>query len=74
MLKTQEGVCFICKNPEITKFKGVVNPLSVDHCHKTGKVRSLLCVKCNALLGMADDNLEILQKAIDYLNLHKTAI
>ena len=44
--------------------------LHVDHCHDTGKVRGLLCYKCNSLLGYADDNVEILARAIRYLRKH----
>jgi len=39
----------------------------VDHCHKTGKVRNVLCFNCNAALGHVNDSQEILQKLIDYL-------
>ena len=39
----------------------------IDHNHKTGKIRGLLCTKCNALLGLAQDNENILEKAKQYL-------
>ena len=39
----------------------------IDHCHKTNKVRGILCTKCNTLLGMSEDNVIILKKAISYL-------
>lgn len=39
----------------------------VDHNHKTGKVRALLCSSCNIMLGMAKDNADILRYAIQYL-------
>jgi hypothetical protein len=42
--------------------------LHIDHCHSSGKVRGLLCVRCNVLLGLAKDNVKILNSAIDYLN------
>ena len=41
--------------------------LAIDHCHKTLKIRGVLCAACNKLLGHAKDNIETLQKAIDYL-------
>jgi hypothetical protein len=62
MYAKQNGVCKICKNPCVTR-----NLLSVDHCHTTGKVRGLLCVKCNTALGMLNDNIALLSNAILYL-------
>ena len=41
--------------------------LNIDHCHKTGKVGKLLCNDCNAMLGRAKDNPEVLIEAIKYL-------
>lgn len=69
MLNSQGGVCKICGKPE-ERFQG---SLAVDHCHSTGKIRGLLCGKCNTMLGQADDSVEILQAAIDYLNFHSQA-
>ena len=62
ILQDQRGRCAVC---------GILpgeRRLAVDHDHETGEIRGLLCVKCNAALGMADDNIEILKKLIDYLN------
>ena len=39
----------------------------IDHCHKTGKVRGILCSECNTGLGKFKDSIELLQKAIEYL-------
>lgn len=47
----QDGLCAICKQPETQERKGVKYRLAVDHCHKTGKVRGLLCFKCNSSMG-----------------------
>lgn len=69
ILKAQGGVCAICERPErkILKSTGKPKRLSVDHCHKTGKVRGLLCFYCNASLGKFNDSIEILKNAIKYL-------
>jgi hypothetical protein len=72
MLKDQNGVCVICKNPENEVEKGKQQrTLSVDHNHKTGKVRGLLCGKCNKGIGLFKDNIYLLQSAIDYLKKEK---
>ena len=65
MLEKQEYKCAICGG--IGDVRNRYRMLSVDHDHKTGKVRGLLCFKCNFLLGNARDDVSILQKAIDYL-------
>jgi len=62
MLKEQGEVCAICK--EECRIKKM---LSVDHDHKTGKVRGLLCNGCNTSLGRFKDSTILLQRAIDYL-------
>jgi hypothetical protein len=64
MLKEQNNVCYICNKPETSKRR---KKLSVDHCHKTNKVRGLLCSNCNLGLGNFQDNIEFLEKAILYL-------
>lgn len=69
MLLDQNLVCAICLKEEtsVDKKLGKVKDLAVDHCHTTGKVRGLLCWKCNTSLGKLD-SIEYLQRAIDYLN------
>jgi hypothetical protein len=44
---------------------------SVDHCHQTGKVRGVLCARCNSALGMVGDNISVLEGLIDYLKKHR---
>lgn len=44
---------------------------NVDHCHSTGKVRGILCSKCNIGLGMFKDNIASLETAIEYLKQSK---
>lgn len=67
MLKSQNGVCVICKQPETVRQGNKIQYLSVDHNHSTGKIRGLLCSKCNRMLSNARDNPEILRKAAEYL-------
>lgn len=57
----QKGKCYICQGDSKRKH------LSVDHCHKTNKVRGLLCESCNVGLGMFNDNVAFLKNAIEYL-------
>lgn len=65
MLKSQNGCCAICGS-QSTNHKRHKN-FSIDHDHKTGTVRGLLCHKCNQLLGHARDSISILSSAIVYL-------
>jgi hypothetical protein len=62
--KAQNGCCGICQINESDAPRKV---LSVDHCHDTGQIRGLLCDRCNLGVGMLGDNLNSLQKAVDYL-------
>jgi hypothetical protein len=67
MLQRQNFKCRICETTEAGG-KGVFH---VDHCHDTGKVRGLLCVNCNMMLGLVYDKLHVLQNAIKYLEENK---
>lgn len=71
MVVAQGNLCAICGRPEKRMMHDKPKRLSVDHCHATGKVRSLLCNQCNSLLGLAEDNVVILNNAIKYLEKHK---
>lgn len=62
MVDSQGGSCAICG----CDFSGEVKP-NIDHCHATGKVRGILCRKCNSVLGLADDDAHRLGVAISYL-------
>lgn len=63
MLTIQNNVCKICK----TSDPGPKNMFCVDHCHKTGKVRGLLCYYCNTGLGFLRDDIDNMVAAIAYL-------
>ena len=68
MLKEQNGVCAICGRKEKAKYKdGSVQRLSIDHCHKTTKIRGLLCRTCNMAISVFDDDIDVLASAISYL-------
>lgn len=67
MHEAQNGKCAICKT-EKPRGRGGFH---VDHCHATGKVRSLLCAECNMMLGLAKDNPNILKEAAMYVQNHK---
>ncbi len=68
MLESQNGVCAVCARPETQKQKGRVRALSVDHCHRTGKIRGLLCAGCNSGIGYFRDDPKIIASAIEYLS------
>lgn len=60
---SQNGECAICKTHQSQMKKS----LSLDHCHTTNKVRGLLCQKCNFMLGLAKDSIDILKNSLIYL-------
>lgn len=57
-IKDMPSQCEICKS---------IDKLHIDHCHKTGIVRGILCFNCNHGLGNFKDNIELLKKSIEYL-------
>lgn len=74
MLEGQGGVCAICKQPETAKSKdGTARHLAVDHCHKTGAVRALLCTCCNMAIGQLERR-GVLAACAEYLRKHKKDI
>ena len=67
MVEEQKGVCACCGHPEtFIHSKNSIRRLSVDHDHKTGSVRSLLCNKCNILLGHMEENPERIKALAAY--------
>lgn len=64
MLKKSKGRCDICRREPDGRWK----TLYVDHCHQTGRVRGLLCYRCNRkLLPLLEEDLNLIQRAIAYL-------
>lgn len=63
MLDKCDSKCTICGNELIFNRRNT----HIDHCHKTGKVRGILCTHCNRGLGGFKDNIDILENAITYL-------
>lgn len=55
MKVAQEGLCALCGEPPRVQVSGK-SALEVDHDKRTGRVRGLLCKRCNVLLGMVDDD------------------
>jgi hypothetical protein len=72
LLEKQNGVCSICTRKEETRNPKTGEPrnLAVDHCHAKGRVRSLLCSKCNTGLGLFRDDPALLRAAALYLEQH----
>ena len=68
----QDGKCSICsvELPDLMVYEDRRRGYAIDHNHDTGKFRGILCLKCNSLLGMANDSPEILAKAIIYLEIN----
>jgi len=65
MLKSCDYTCHICGCKVVQKHGG--NKACLDHCHTTGNLRGVLCNRCNKGIGLLDDSVDVLQKAIDYL-------
>jgi hypothetical protein len=59
MFALQGSACAVCRKTGVT--------LCVDHCHRTGEIRGLLCRRCNIALGYCDDDPDILLAAVAYL-------
>ena len=60
MVDEQNNVCYICLESDSVK-------LAVDHNHKTGKVRKLLCRKCNTAIGLLKEDITIVENVLKYI-------
>jgi hypothetical protein len=69
MLEAQGGGCFICGRSPRDDIS-----LHVDHDHSTGKVRGILCFRCNNALADFNEDATVLQKAIGYLSIHTPGV
>lgn len=68
MVKDQNNLCAVCKKPETLVYKKTnkVMDLAVDHNHLTGKVRGLLCSKCNQGYGCLQESEETITNLLEY--------
>jgi hypothetical protein len=72
MLAAQDGRCVLCgavPSPDGVK---AAARLHIDHDHTSGKVRSLLCNGCNRGLGYLQDDPDLLRRAADYIEQHRS--
>lgn len=68
LMERQDGCCAICG----TSMNVDRRSLAIDHDHKNDRIRELLCLNCNAGLGMFRDSVELLRNAIKYVDEHST--
>jgi hypothetical protein len=61
-LQKQNNKCAICER-DLMDETGIM----IDHCHKSGKVRGILCRNCNFMIGFGNDDINVLKSAINYL-------
>jgi hypothetical protein len=72
MLEAQNGRCALCGTDDPSRgnrgyAKRAREVFDIDHCHVTGKVRGLLCTRCNRLVGLAGDSAETARRLVSYL-------
>lgn len=66
--KEQQNRCAICNQEETATNQYGIKNLAVDHNHSTGRVRGLLCAKCNMALGLLNEDISIMSKMITYIS------
>lgn len=64
LLRSQGGLCAVCRDKDSLS-------LVVDHDHATGRVRGLLCHRCNTAIGFLQDNSVGVRRALEYLERHE---
>jgi Recombination endonuclease VII len=62
--ESQGGSCYICQRHQ-TELKSKLN---IDHCHRTGYLRALLCNQCNQALGLVREDPEVIQNMLEYVS------
>jgi hypothetical protein len=70
LFEKQKGLCALCSKPEtVRRNSKSVGPerLAVDHCHDTGRIRGLLCFKCNTAVGSIGDDESSAKRVVEYL-------
>ena len=75
MIEQQDNKCAICGREERRRWRNKdTRALAVDHDHESGQIRGLLCADCNTAIGLMQDDVALLAKAIDYLQSHRLKI
>lgn len=64
ILNTQNGVCGICKKHRLSPRTSY---MAIDHCHESNYIRGILCNWCNRAIGLLNEDITVLQNAINYL-------
>lgn len=64
MMAAQNGICLIC---EVEFWTLNIRDVAIDHDHVTGKLRGILCRKCNTGIGMMNDDVNVVKRAVKYL-------
>lgn len=72
MVLQQYNKCAICNNAEVAMRAGKLKQLAIDHCHSTGKVRALLCTRCNTAMGLLKEDPALFDAAKKYLEKFKS--
>lgn len=67
LLAAQDGHCAMCEATIGTQRNGKTEPLFIDHDKETGRVRGLLCNRCNSAIGYIDHRVEVAEAAVRYL-------
>jgi hypothetical protein len=71
MVEKQNNKCLICGNEPLIDGKIQNRSLHIDHCHKTGKIRGLLCHLCNRGIGLFRERKDLIEKALKYIKKHQ---